>query len=98
MDEQLLDGLDQDRVLLVEAIERLVYATFNQVLQMRAAVADQVVLRQNIDREVQSSNLHWLFFFLSFISVNRGDATLLIIQKNEFKERFKERQLKLFQR
>ena len=31
MDEQLLDGLDQDRVLLVEAVERLVYATFNQV-------------------------------------------------------------------
>ena len=30
-DEQLLDGLDQDRVLLVEAVERLVYATFNQV-------------------------------------------------------------------
>ena len=95
MDEQLLDGLDQDRVLLVEAVERLVYATFNQVLQMRAAVADQEVLRQNIDREVQ--NVHWLFFFLSFSSVHRGDATLRIIQENEFRERFKERQLKIFQ-
>ena len=81
MDEQLLDGLDQDRVLLVETVERLVYATFNQVLQMRAAVVDQVVLRQNIDREVQSSNLHWLSFFLSLSSVPRGDATLLIFQK-----------------